>query len=364
VTRGTLVVVGDLLLDKEILGTVDRLCPEAPVPVLAQTSTLDRPGGAGLAASLLAASAGDREVVLVAGVSGDEAGDRLRDLVARAGVRLVAVESDGPTVERIRLRAGEHLLLRLDRGDGPTRVGRAPADAVAAVHAADAVLVSDYARGMAGQPQLRTALTGRAHCAPVVWDPDPHGEPPVPATRLVTPTRAGSAAFLAAALAATAKRDAALAAAAKRDGGPAVVPRPERQGLGNGRHRRTGARPEPATAELAAVAGTAVRLRRIWGAGAVALTAAGRGVVVSDGVNPPLLVPAPFPAGGDGCGAGDRFATAAVTALADGGSVLDAVAEALAAATAYVAAGGVLAVHPELHTPAVSQMVELQSGGR
>ncbi len=43
--RGPLVVVGDLLLDREVLGRVERLCPEAPVPVLAEESIMDRPGG-------------------------------------------------------------------------------------------------------------------------------------------------------------------------------------------------------------------------------------------------------------------------------------------------------------------------------
>jgi hypothetical protein len=55
---GPLVIVGDVLLDREVIGTVDRLCPEAPVPVLAQQSTVDRPGGAGLAATLAASSGG------------------------------------------------------------------------------------------------------------------------------------------------------------------------------------------------------------------------------------------------------------------------------------------------------------------
>jgi sugar/nucleoside kinase (ribokinase family) len=93
----------------------------------------------------------------------------------------------------------------------------------------------------------------------------------------------------------------------------------------------------------------AVRLRRYWTAGAVAVTLAERGAVLSDGVHPPLLVPTPFNARGDSCGAGDRFASTAVVSLSDGSSALDAVTAGVIAVTAYVAAGGVLALYPELH---------------
>jgi len=350
VSRPPVVVVGDLLLDREVLGSVDRLCPEAPVPVLKETSVLDRPGGAGLAAVL---AAGDREVVLVAAVSADEAGDRLREIVAAAGVRLVALPLDGPTPEKIRLRAGAHLLLRLDRGDdAPATIGRAPADALVALHAAGAILVSDYGRGITAQPQVRMALAERAHRAPVVWDPHPKGEQPVAAARLVTPNGTEAAGFtrgnvhsgewpLTAALR--------LDRPPSPDGGHAAHGANGMNAHGangvNGHGPNGNGHRKPADRELAAAAGNAVRLRRLWSAGAVVVTMADRGAVLSDGVRPPLLVPAPFPAHGDSCGAGDRFAATAVTAFAGGADMLDAVTAAVASATAYVAAGGALALH-------------------
>ena len=49
-----LVVVGDALLDRDVLGVVDRVAPDAPVPVVDVQTTRERPGGAGLAAVLLA----------------------------------------------------------------------------------------------------------------------------------------------------------------------------------------------------------------------------------------------------------------------------------------------------------------------
>ncbi len=339
-SRAPLVVVGDVLLDREVSGTVDRLCPEAPVPVLDQREVLDRPGGAGLAALFTASSVdgarvtprrSPREVVLVAAVSADAAGERIRELVTRAGVRLVEVPLLGPTPEKIRLRAGEHLLLRLDRGGAPGGLGPVPADAVSAIHAAGAILVSDYGRGIATSPRLRAALTERAQGVPVVWDPHPHGGQPVAATRLVMPNRSEAEGFTAS--------------------GSAAGNGYHAQSRGGDSHNDNGnGRRDSATADLAQVAGMAVLLRRCWTAGAVAVTLAERGAVLSDGVHPPLLVPTPFSARGDSCGAGDRFASAAVVSLSDGSSVLDAVTAGVTAATAYVAAGGVLALYPELHT--------------
>ena len=52
--RGPLVIVGDSLLDIDIEGEANRLCPEAPVPVVDITRQRRRPGGAGLAALLAA----------------------------------------------------------------------------------------------------------------------------------------------------------------------------------------------------------------------------------------------------------------------------------------------------------------------
>ncbi len=406
-SRAPLVVVGDVLLDREVLGTVDRLCPEAPVPVLAESEVLDRPGGAGLAALFAGLAAGGdhavtgsrehaapgraaREVVLIAAVSADAAGDRIRELLARAGVRLVEVPLLGPTPEKIRLRAGDHLLMRLDRGHGASGIGVAPPAAFAAIHDAGAILVSDYGRGVTAHPELRAALTERAQCVPVVWDPHPRGGHPVPATRLVTPNRSEAAGFVAATLSAAHSGEWPLATTlpahptngngnghangnghgnghgngnghANANGHGHGHGHGNGHANGNGRTNGHGKANGAGISELADAAGMAVRLRRHWGANAVSVTLAERGAVLSDGVHPPLLVPAPFAARGDSCGAGDRFAGAAVAALAEGSTVLDAVLGGVTAATAYVAAGGALALCPERHEQAEAALIDTTS---
>ncbi|MEV6810917.1 PfkB family carbohydrate kinase [Micromonospora sp. NPDC051296] len=294
---GPVVVVGDTLLDRDVEGVVNRLCPDSPVPVLDETAHVDRPGGAGLAAVFAAAQGA--EVVLVTALADDAGGARLGVLLAAAGVQVYPLRLTGATPEKIRLRAGGRVLLRHDRGGGAGEPGE-PAEAVLrAIDRASVVLVSDYGRGVARQPALRAALA--ATRAPVVWDPHPRGPAAVPGVHLATPNEAEV-----------------------RD----LVEAP------------TGA------TRLATATQGAQRLRHRWRAGAVAVTLGADGALLSHAGSTPLMVPAPVAAEGDTCGAGDRFAATASLALARGALVSEAVQEAVAEASAYVADGGVATALP------------------
>ncbi|MDP9496547.1 MAG: PfkB family carbohydrate kinase, partial [Actinomycetota bacterium] len=134
-----LVVVGDALLDRDLVGTVERLSPDAPVPVVDEPVQHSRPGGAGLAA-LLAAADG-REVVLVTALSPDQPGQELRALLAAGGVRVVDLGLDGATPEKVRVRSAGRSLLRLDRGGPAGAPGDLDAAGAAALAGAGAVLV-------------------------------------------------------------------------------------------------------------------------------------------------------------------------------------------------------------------------------
>src|SRR5690606_37186530 len=254
--RGPVVVVGDTLLDRDVDGVVERLCPDAPVPVLDEQADTERPGGAGLAA-LLAAGQG-REVVLVTALAGDAGGARLSRLLA--GVEVHALALTGPTPEKIRLRAGGRTLLRLDRGGAGGRCGEPAGPALAALGDAAVILVSDYGRGVARQPALRAALAATA--APVVWDPHPRGPVPIRNTRLATPNEAE------------------VRHLAGYDG-----------------------RDPLATAHRGGEV-----LRQRWRAAAVAVTMGERGALLCHAGPTPLVAPAPRRADGDTCGAGDAFA--------------------------------------------------------
>ncbi|MEV4521020.1 D-glycero-beta-D-manno-heptose 1-phosphate adenylyltransferase [Micromonospora tulbaghiae] len=302
--NGPLVVVGDALLDRDVDGTVSRVCPDAPVPVLDERTATDRPGGAGLAALLAAADGG--EVALVTALADDAGAARLAELLTGAGVALYPMRLPGATAEKIRLRAGGQTLLRLDRGGDPQQPGE-PSQAVRELLGrAGAILVSDYGRGLLRQPTLRAALAEAT--APVVWDPHPRGPAPVPGTRLTTPNL-------------------------------------------DELRRVTGDAGGGSPLTTATRAGQELRHR--WRVGAVAVTMGPDGAVLCHGGATPLVLPpSSVPEHvDDTCGAGDRFAAAAALALGDGAPVAEAVRAAVEAASAYVAAGGAAGLRRE-HEPA------------
>jgi D-beta-D-heptose 7-phosphate kinase/D-beta-D-heptose 1-phosphate adenosyltransferase len=287
--RGPLVVVGDVLLDRDIDGRCGRLCPDAPVPVVDWEAMRERPGGAGLCA-LLAARLGT-PVTLVTALADDGPSARVRELLAAGGVRVELIGTSRSTAEKTRIRAGGQTLLRVDRGEpGPVAVtdlgGRA---LTAALAGAGAVLVADYARGLLDAPVLNDALRRAAEGTPLVWDPHPRGGPPVAGAWLVTPNRAE-------ALAAT------------------------RQPVDS----------------LAAVTEAADGLRDRYGARAVAVTLGAGGALLATGQGPPLVVPCGDPSNGDVSGAGDAFAVGAARALADGAVHSEAVAAGVALGSAFV----------------------------
>src|SRR5687768_13460724 len=184
--HGPLVVVGDCLLDRDIVGRASRLSPDAPIPVLEDVVEHERPGGAGLAA-LLAARDG-RDVVLVTALGDDAAGARLRALLADR-VNVLDLGLGGPTPEKVRVRSAGQSLVRLDHGCAASRAGAAGPEVDKVLGRAETVLVADYGRGLA-TGHLRGLLAALAGRVPLVWDPHPRGAAPAPGAWLVTPNLA------------------------------------------------------------------------------------------------------------------------------------------------------------------------------
>src|SRR4051794_4667644 len=294
------VVIGDALLDVDVEGTVDRLTPDAPAPVLAVTEEHARPGGAGLAAALVAGRG--VPVRLFTALESDEPGNRLRELLDGA-LTLVTGPAAGGTVVKCRWRTGGRSPPRTHRGAGRPAddFGVAIADALdAALAGAGAVLVSDYGRGVAADPVVRAALARAVvRRVPVVWDPHPRGASPVPGVTVVTPNLAEA-------------RGAAATDAAGSGVGAALA-------LG---------------ADLVAR----------WDVRSVAVTLGGRGAVVRHRHGACAAAPAPAVAETDPCGAGDHFAGGVAARLAAGATVDEAVADAVTGAAGFVARGGGAAV--------------------
>ncbi|MGX1162639.1 rfaE bifunctional protein kinase chain/domain/rfaE bifunctional protein nucleotidyltransferase chain/domain [Arthrobacter sp. SLBN-100] len=164
-----ILVIGDLMLDGWWSGSIERLCREAPAPVVDIHVRESVPGGAANTAMNLAAL-GAR--VSVAGIIGtDDAGEDLRSQLVAAGIDVAYLHShpDMVTTTKIRISSGGQVMLRLD--DSATTV---PAEALAALAASvraaverqDAVLVCDYGNGVLADP-VRKGLIEALGKAPV-----------------------------------------------------------------------------------------------------------------------------------------------------------------------------------------------------
>lgn len=173
-------VLGDLMLDEYLWGAVSRISPEAPVPVVAVRSESLRLGGAGnVAANLRALGA---RVSVVGCVGDDVAGERLVHELEAQGIKAdgVGVVRGRPTTVKSRVVAGSQHVVRFDRevvSNLPPAVVRQLAAATAArLREADALLVSDYAKGVIGPGLLQRVLPpARRQGLPIVADPKvPH----------------------------------------------------------------------------------------------------------------------------------------------------------------------------------------------
>jgi D-beta-D-heptose 7-phosphate kinase/D-beta-D-heptose 1-phosphate adenosyltransferase len=295
-----LTVIGDVLLDIDLVGRARRLSPDAPVPVLDQVCEHPRPGGAALAAYL--AAAGGIEVSLVAPMADDEPATQLRDLLGDL-VSVYALPYAGSTPVKRRIRAGGQSVARIDTSGEAAEVGELTRPAVDALSAADAVLVSDYGRGLTAVPSIRSFLTTLPRKLPVVWDPHQRGAAPVPGVHLVTPNADEADTWV--------RRSGAATTVDAGAGG--VWPLAARQ---------------------------AAALVHAWNAGAVVVTLGARGALLSHGQGAPVVVPAVPAPGQDTCGAGDAFAAAATTMLGTGRVTGEAVQYAVADATEFVQTGG------------------------
>lgn len=172
-----LLVVGDVMLDRYLWGSVERISPEAPVPVLRLTGSSERLGGAAnVAANLAGLGAAAR---LVGPVGDDADAQRLAAMLADLGIGEGLVrDGQRPTITKTRIVGGHQQMLRLDQeADGP----HAPAAQTALLQAAlaaleslapAALILSDYAKG-ALPPATCQALIQRARALgiPVLVDP-------------------------------------------------------------------------------------------------------------------------------------------------------------------------------------------------
>jgi rfaE bifunctional protein kinase chain/domain len=195
VSRATLagskvLVVGDVMLDRYWFGNVDRISPEAPVPVVHVQRTEERLGGAANVACNIAGLGAQASLICVIGR--DEPGQRLVELLAASNVRAHAERDTSiATIIKLRVIARQQQLIRVDFEETPTKeillAGLARFEAV--LPDVDVVLLSDYAKG--GLTHVSTMISrARAAGKQVLIDPKGSDWTRYRGATLITPNRA------------------------------------------------------------------------------------------------------------------------------------------------------------------------------
>lgn len=175
-----ILVIGDLMLDVYLSGSVNRTSPEAPVPIVEYREEHDIIGGAGNVANNLA-HFGSK--VAIAGILGsDDWGSRLRKLLwsRRIDTSAVLTDSDRPTTVKTRVTAGGQQVLRIDR-ERTNDISEAMRDRLLDwlqknMRLYDGVIVSDYKKGVLRDDLLQSMLElAKSHGVPTVVDPKGRG---------------------------------------------------------------------------------------------------------------------------------------------------------------------------------------------
>jgi rfaE bifunctional protein kinase chain/domain len=159
--KRNVLVIGDLILDHYIWGKVNRISPEAPVPVVEVTRESFMLGGAANVAHNIVAMGGKAAVV---GISGkDIAGSTLFEMLRGRGVDCEGIFVENrPTTVKTRVIAHNQQVVRFDREDSKYvggKILKGVADYIDSVsNRFDAIIISDYKKGMVSRELIRCVL--------------------------------------------------------------------------------------------------------------------------------------------------------------------------------------------------------------
>ncbi len=188
-TTTRVLVVGDVMLDRYWFGEVERISPEAPVPIVRIARVEERPGGAANVARN-AASLG-AQVTLLSALGDDEPAAALERLLAGERIRTSFLRDPAlPTTVKLRVIGRQQQLLRIDFETAPSHEVLAAklADFERRLPDADLVILSDYGKG--GLTHIATMIErARAAGKPVLVDPKGEDYSRYRGATLLTPNR-------------------------------------------------------------------------------------------------------------------------------------------------------------------------------
>jgi len=192
---GRVLIIGDLLLDCYIHGSVDRISPEAPVPVLLRAKHSTVPGGAANVA--MNAAALGCTVDLVGLVGQDSSAHEFRRAIGRQpsiDLTHLVEDPDWVTITKTRVLSGRQQIVRIDEEPSvvvaPAAQERLIAAALVAMDRADVVVCSDYAKGVLSDAVLQAVIqAANLRGIPVVVDPKRRDLSAYKGAQLITPNR-------------------------------------------------------------------------------------------------------------------------------------------------------------------------------
>ncbi len=320
-SRVRLLVVGDVVLDEYLWGDVDRVSPEAPVPVVYVSRESTVLGGAGNVARNVIALGG--QCIFCAAVGDDRAGEHVIELLKELGVdpRGVVVVPGRPTTRKTRVVARSQQIVRFDRETHEPLARPAVRELLQVVEAAlpiaDGAVLEDYGKGVLA-PNFARSLMRRLRKAGLFVAADPKRElGPYRGVSLLKPN---------------------LREAAELTG-----------------MRLSGE---------ADVARAAARLRRAIGGGDIVVTRGAEGMTLFSGDGPGVDVPTLGTEVFDVQGAGDTTIAALVLALRAGATLLEAAVLANAAAGVVIRKIGTATATPDEVREVLPEAIEAANPGR
>ncbi|NOT15058.1 MAG: bifunctional D-glycero-beta-D-manno-heptose-7-phosphate kinase/D-glycero-beta-D-manno-heptose 1-phosphate adenylyltransferase HldE [Methylotenera sp.] len=170
-------VIGDVMLDRYLMGEVSRISPEAPVPIVLLKSQQDRAGGAANVAANLALLGIKTQIIGCVGH--DNEAQILRSLMTQVGIDSGALiqSTHRPTIAKTRILGGHQQMLRLDQENSTNFTENETTTLLTSIHkllsdAPKVVILSDYAKGLLSEAVCQEIITlCKAKNIPVLVDP-------------------------------------------------------------------------------------------------------------------------------------------------------------------------------------------------
>ncbi len=184
-------ILGDVMLDKYIVGIVTRISPEAPVQVVSVNRESYVPGGAGNTASNVAALGGKARII---GMVGNDIASQIlkKELKERRIEPLLVVSKEKPTIQKIRVIGQSQQLLRIDY-EVEEEIGKEYEDKILQfigekIKDSDVVVVSDYAKGVVTKNIMAKLIPlCRSKKIQIMIDPKPKNKEFYNGATLITP---------------------------------------------------------------------------------------------------------------------------------------------------------------------------------